>query len=139
MHKSIPFAVHNFGPFEHILFVVVLFDSQSKTLFTVLFSSLYSFSFSTFISIFQSVAILVKSAGYFLTGNAPFRFRFAKTSRVYILVLGKRRKSILKVKLHLQHDLHVHRATGTSYSAILACGTREKKTQNKHFYWLHSN
>jgi hypothetical protein len=35
--KSIPFAVHNFGPFEHILFVVVLFESQSKTLFTVLF------------------------------------------------------------------------------------------------------
>jgi hypothetical protein len=28
---------HNFGPFEHIFFVVVLFDSQSKTLFTVLF------------------------------------------------------------------------------------------------------
>jgi hypothetical protein len=35
--KSIPFAVHNFSPFEHILFVVVLFESQSKTLFTVLF------------------------------------------------------------------------------------------------------
>ena len=77
------------------------------------------------------------------------RFRFAKTLRVYILVLGKRQKSIIKVKLHLQHDLHMHRAMGTSYSPILACGThvREKtkkkpiflKTQNKHFYWLYSN
>jgi hypothetical protein len=36
--KAVPFAEHNFGPFEHIFFVVVLFDSQSKTLFTVLFS-----------------------------------------------------------------------------------------------------
>jgi hypothetical protein len=51
------------------------------------------------------------------------RFRFAKTLRVYILALGKRWKSILKVKLHLQHDLH----TGTSYSPILACGTRMRE------------
>ena len=72
------------------------------------------------------------------------RFRFAKTLCVYILALGKQGKSILKVKLHLQHDLHVHRATGTSYSPILACGTRVRvktchyliflKFQNKHFY-----
>ena len=70
------------------------------------------------------------------------RFRFAKTSRVYILALGKRRKSILKVKLHLQHDLHVHRAKGTSYSPILACASKNPiflKTQNKHLYWLYSN
>ena len=77
------------------------------------------------------------------------RFRFAKTLRVYILALGKRRKSILKVKLHLQHDLHVNRATGTSYSPILACGTRVRvknrhypiflKFQNKHFYSPNSN
>jgi hypothetical protein len=64
---------------------------------------------------------------------------------VYILALGKCWKSILKVKLHLQHDLHVHRAMGTSYSPILACGiVCEKKqiflkTQNKHVYWLYSN
>jgi hypothetical protein len=35
--KAIPFAGHNFSPFEHVFFVVVLFDSQSKALFTVLF------------------------------------------------------------------------------------------------------
>jgi hypothetical protein len=77
------------------------------------------------------------------------RFRFAKTLHVYILALGKRRKSILKVKLHLQHDLHMHRATGTSYSPILACGTHVRvkthrypiflKFQNKHFYLPNSN
>jgi hypothetical protein len=56
---------------------------------------------------------------------------------------------MLKVKLHLQHDLHVHRATGTSDSPILACGTRVRvktrhypiflKFQNKHFYLPNSN
>ena len=27
-----PFAENNFGPFEHIVFVIVLFESPSKTL-----------------------------------------------------------------------------------------------------------
>ena len=40
-HKGIPFAEHNFSPFQDIFFVTVLFESQSKTLFRVLFSSLY--------------------------------------------------------------------------------------------------
>ena len=40
-HKGIPFAKHNFSPFQDIFFVIVLFESQSKTLFGVLFSSLY--------------------------------------------------------------------------------------------------
>jgi hypothetical protein len=38
---AIPFAENNFGPFEHIVFVIVLFESPSKTLFRVLFASLY--------------------------------------------------------------------------------------------------
>jgi hypothetical protein len=37
----VPFAENNFGPFEHIVFVIVLFESLSKTLFRVLFASLY--------------------------------------------------------------------------------------------------
>ena len=40
-HKGIPFAEHNIGPFQDIFFIIVLFESQSKTLFRVLFSSLY--------------------------------------------------------------------------------------------------
>ena len=40
-HKGIPFAEHNFSPFQDIFFVIVLFESQCKTLFRVLFSSLY--------------------------------------------------------------------------------------------------
>ena len=40
-HKGIPFAEHNFSPFQDIFFVIVLFESQSKTLFRVLFLSLY--------------------------------------------------------------------------------------------------
>jgi hypothetical protein len=38
---AIPFAENNFGPFERIVFVIVLFESPSKTLFRVLFASLY--------------------------------------------------------------------------------------------------
>ena len=69
----------------------------------------------------------MKSAGYFLTGNPD------------ILALGKRRKSILKVKLHLQHFLFANfsvwhvRARKTKKNPIFL------KTQNKHFYWLYSN
>jgi hypothetical protein len=37
---AIPFAENNFGPFEHILFVIVLFESPPKTLW-VLFARLY--------------------------------------------------------------------------------------------------
>jgi hypothetical protein len=39
--KAIPFAENNFGPFKYIVFVIVLFESPSKTLFRVLFESLY--------------------------------------------------------------------------------------------------
>ena len=35
------FAENNFGPFKHIVFVIVLFESQSKTLFRVLLACLY--------------------------------------------------------------------------------------------------
>ena len=43
-HKCITFcgfAEQNFGPIQHIFFVIVLFESESKTQFRVLFSSLY--------------------------------------------------------------------------------------------------
>jgi hypothetical protein len=41
-HKGIPFAEHNFDPFQDIFFVIVLFESQCKTLFIeFLFSGLY--------------------------------------------------------------------------------------------------
>ena len=38
---AIPFAENNFGPFKHIAFLIVLFESPSKTLFRVLFAYLY--------------------------------------------------------------------------------------------------
>ena len=49
---AIHFAEHNFGPFGHIFFVIVLFEPESKTLFRVLFSSLclqiFTFYFGTY-------------------------------------------------------------------------------------------
>jgi hypothetical protein len=53
-HKGIPFAEHNFGPFQDIFFIIVLFESQSKTLLRVLFSSLYQ-QICTFILEFQNI------------------------------------------------------------------------------------
>jgi hypothetical protein len=38
---AVPFTKHNFGCFGRIFFVIVLFESLSKTLFRVLFSRLY--------------------------------------------------------------------------------------------------
>ena len=38
---AIPFTDHNFGPLDRIFFVIVPFDSKSKTLCRVLLSSLY--------------------------------------------------------------------------------------------------
>jgi hypothetical protein len=56
----------------------------------------------------------------------------------YILALGKRRKSILKVILPLQCDLHVHRAAGAPYWPILACGTRVR-VKTRYFEKLKIN
>jgi hypothetical protein len=60
MLYSLPFAEHDFGPFGHIFFVIIiliLLEPESKTLFIVLFSSLCYFQacvlgFSSFISVF---------------------------------------------------------------------------------------
>jgi hypothetical protein len=38
---AVPFAENNFGPFEDIVFVTVFLESPLKTLFRVLFASLY--------------------------------------------------------------------------------------------------
>jgi hypothetical protein len=38
---AIPFAENNFGPLEHIVFVIALLESPLKTLLRVLFASLY--------------------------------------------------------------------------------------------------
>jgi Cft2 family RNA processing exonuclease len=79
-HKGIPFAEHNFGPFQDIFFVIVLFESQSKTLFTVLFSSLY-----------QQICIFYFGISKYLNFTQELRrrfdrkihFRSAKTLRCF--------------------------------------------------------
>jgi hypothetical protein len=55
--------------------------------------------------------------------DRKFEFKYPKQCDVYIPSLGKRRKSILKVKVPLWRDFHVHGATGGPYWPILACGT----------------
>ena len=74
-HKGIPFAEHNFGPFQDIFFVIVLFESQSKTLFRVLFSSLY-----------QQICIFYFGISKYLNFTRELRRRF---DRKYTLDLPK--------------------------------------------------
>ena len=74
-HKGIPFAEHNFGPFQDIFFVIVLFESQSKTLFTVLFSSLY-----------QHICIFYFGISKYLNFTRELRRRF---NRKYTLDVPK--------------------------------------------------
>jgi hypothetical protein len=50
IHFAIHFAEHNFGPFGHNFFVIVLFQSLSKTLIRVSFTSLY-LQICTFITV----------------------------------------------------------------------------------------
>jgi hypothetical protein len=62
--------------------------------------------------------------------DQKFEFKYPKQCDVYIPSLRKRRKSILKVKVPLWRDFHVHGATGGHYWPILACGTSvQAKTQ----------
>ena len=46
---------------------------------------------------------------------------------------GKRHKSILKVKVPMWRDFHVHGVTGDPYWPILACGTRVHASKNPIF------
>jgi hypothetical protein len=55
---AIPFTENNFGPFEHIVFVIVLLESPSKTLSRVLFASLY-LQICIFISILSDCKLKV--------------------------------------------------------------------------------
>jgi hypothetical protein len=58
--------------------------------------------------------------------DRKFEFKYPKQCDVIITMqssLRKRRKSILKVKVPLWRDFHVHGAMGGPYWPILACGT----------------
>jgi hypothetical protein len=54
------FAEHNFGPFGHIFFVIVLLEPESKTLFIVLFSSLCLQIFIFYFSIYTIFIFLAR-------------------------------------------------------------------------------
>jgi hypothetical protein len=84
---AIPFAENNFGPFEHIVFVMVLFESPSKPLLRVLFASLYL----QICIFYQYISFLVQlwaRSELIPTGNTSENRQ-------------NRQKWIRKVKLHL--------------------------------------
>jgi hypothetical protein len=82
---------NNFGPFQPIFFVIVLFESQSKTLFRVLFASLY-------LQIHIFYFGILEYPNFTQEFRPEIQLEILKQCDVNILALGKRRKSILKVK-----------------------------------------
>jgi hypothetical protein len=65
---AIPFAENNFGPFEHIVFVIVLFESPSKTLLRMLLASQY-LKFASLITVFPFLVLLWSRSELIPTGN----------------------------------------------------------------------
>jgi hypothetical protein len=57
---AIHFAEHNFDPFGHIFFVIVLFEPECKTLFRVLFSSLCLQIFIFYFGIYRIFIFLAR-------------------------------------------------------------------------------
>jgi hypothetical protein len=94
----IPFAENNFGPFAHIVFVIVLFESPSKTLFRVLFASLYL----QICIFYQYISISCPTvSSKWVNPNRKYDWKLSKQCDVCIVWPCKGQKWIRKVKLHL--------------------------------------
>jgi hypothetical protein len=90
---AIPFAENNFGPFERIVFVIVLFESPPKTLFRVSFASLYL----QICIFYQYISVSSK----WVNPNRKYDEKPVKTMQLCIIWPYKSQKWIRKVKLHL--------------------------------------
>jgi hypothetical protein len=95
---AIPFAGNNFGPFEHIVFVIVLFESPSKTVLRVLFASLY-LQICIFYQYISISCPIVSSK--WVHPNRKYDKKPSKQCDVCIVWPCKGQKWIRKVKLHL--------------------------------------
>jgi hypothetical protein len=95
---AVPFAENNFGPFEHIVFVIVLFESPSKTLFRVLFASLYL----QICIFYQYISISCATvSSKWVNPNRKYDWKPSKQCDVCIVWPCECQKWILQVKLHL--------------------------------------
>jgi hypothetical protein len=102
---AIPFAKNNFGPFEHIVFVIVLFESPSKTLFRVLFASPYL----QICIFYQYISISCPTvSSKWVNPNRKYNKKPSKQYDVCIVWPCKGQKWIRKVKLHLHAWVWCH-------------------------------
>ena len=127
-HKGIPFAEHNFSPFQDIFFVIVLFESQSKTLFRVLFSSLY-----------LQICIFYFGISKYLNFTRELRRRF---DRKYTLVCQNiallnpiaRETSEIDSKGQITPAACFARASGNGYSLLVNFSVlRARASKNRYF------
>jgi hypothetical protein len=114
---AVPFAENNFGPFEQIVFVIVLLESPLKTLFRVLFASLYL----QICIFYQYISILVRlwaQSELIPTGNTTENCQNNATLVSYDP--GKARNGFRRSNCTYTCEFDVIPATGASYWPIIA-------------------
>jgi hypothetical protein len=114
---AIPFAENNFGPFEHIVFVIVLFESPSKTLCGVLFACLYL----QICIFYQYISISCPTmSSKCVNPNRKYDEKTSKQCDVCIVWPCKGQKWFRRSNCTYTREFDVIPATGTSYWPIIA-------------------
>jgi hypothetical protein len=114
---AIPFAENNFGPFAHIVFVIVLFESPSKTLFRVLFASLYL----QICIFYQYISISCPTVSSKLVNpNRKYDWKPSKQCDACIVWPWKGQKWFARSNCTYTREFDVIPATGASYWPIIA-------------------
>jgi hypothetical protein len=142
---AIHFAENNFGPFEHIIFVIVLFESPSKTLFRVFFASLY-LQICIFYQYISISCPIVNSK--WVNPNRKYEKTRQNNGTFVSYDPAKARNGFGRSNCTYTREFDVIPATGASYWPIIAQWTRVRvktryqpifwKIPNKYFYWMYS-
>ena len=114
---AVPFAENNFGPFEDIVFVTVFLESPLKTLFRVLFASLY-LQICIFYQYISISCPTVSSSVLIPTGNTNEKRQNNATLVSYDP--GKARNGFARSNCTYTREFDVIPATGASYWPIIA-------------------
>jgi hypothetical protein len=124
---AVPFAENNFGPFEHIVFVIVLLESPLKTLFTVLFASLYL----QICICYQYISISCPTvSSKWVNPNRKYDWKLSKQCDACIVWPWKGQKWFARSYCTYTREFYVIPATGASYWPIIAqCTQFANKTQ----------
>ena len=118
---AIPFAENNFGPFEHIVFVIVLFEYPSKTLCGVLFACLYL----QICIFYQYISISCPTvSSKWVNPNRKYDEKRQNNATFVSYDTAKARNGFGRSNCTYTREFDVIPATGASYWPIIAQCTR---------------